>query len=154
LGLTIFITLLTPRTYTSTTRLEVTRQSPIQLQLQENVLHVDENDRNVNGASSFLSTQVAVLQSRDLAERVIRRHRLAENEAFLLPRAGRWGLLTVSGRILSLLRPRGWEGSPPTGNEDSDSGGATEAEPRLLDRYMRYVTVRDVRNTDLVEVSF
>ena len=154
LGLTVFVTLLTPRTYTATTRLQVTRQSPIQLQLEENVLRVDENDRNVNGTSSFLGTQVAVLQSRDLAERVIRRHRLAENEAFLQPRAGRSGLLTVSGRILSLLRPRGWGGSPATGNEDADSGGATEAEPRLLDRYIGYVAVRDVRNTDLVEVSF
>jgi succinoglycan biosynthesis transport protein ExoP len=154
LGLTVFITLLTPRTYTATTRLQVTRQSPIQLQLEQNVLRVDENDRNVNGTSSFLSTQVAVLQSRDLAERVIRHHRLAENEAFLQPRAGRAGLLTVSGRILSLLRPRGLGGAPATGNEDADTGGATEAEPRLLDRYIGYVAVRDVRNTDLVEVSF
>src|SRR5947208_6378175 len=77
-GLTILITLLTPRLYTASTRLQLARQSPIQLRLQENVLRLDDTD-NVNGTSSFLATQVEALQSRDLAERVIRRQRLAEN---------------------------------------------------------------------------
>src|SRR6184192_3460740 len=75
--LALLVTLVTTRLYTASTRLQLARQSPIQLQLQENVLHLDESDRSVNGTSSFLATQVATLKSRDLAERVIRTERLA-----------------------------------------------------------------------------
>ncbi len=85
LGLTVLVTLLTPRLYTAATRLQLQREGPIQLQLEDNVVNLDGTDRNVNGASSFLSTQVAALKSRDLAERVIRTHDLAGNETFLHP---------------------------------------------------------------------
>jgi len=45
----------------------------------------------VNGSSSFLATQVAMLKSRDLAERVIRTRRLAENGGLSASRPGaRW----------------------------------------------------------------
>ena len=153
LGLALLVTLVTTRLYTASTRLQLARQSPIQLQLQENVLHLDESDRSVNGTSSFLATQVATLKSRDLAERVIRSERLATDEAFLHPGAERKGLLSLSGNLVNLLRPRGWDGAPAA------SGGAEhampgEVEPVLLDRYMRYLSVQDVRGTDLVEVSF
>ena len=66
-------TVLTPRLYTAATQLQVARQSPIQLRLDRQRPRVDDSDRNVNGTSSFLATQVAMLESRDLAERVIRR---------------------------------------------------------------------------------
>src|SRR5437773_2289280 len=143
LGLALLVTLVTTRLYTASTRLQLARQSPIQLQLQENVLHLDES---VNGTSSFLATQVATLKSRDLAERVIRSERLATDEAFLHPGAERKGLLSLSGNLVNLLRPRGWDGAPAA------SGGAEhampgEVEPVLLDRYMRYLSVQDVRRT-------
>jgi capsular exopolysaccharide synthesis family protein len=150
-GLAVLVTLLTPRLYVASTRLQMARQSPIQLRLEENVLRVDENDRNVNGSSSFLATQVAVLRSRDLAERVIRSQRLADNEAFLHPGPERQGLLEVGGSLVSLLRPRGWEAGTPT---DAEGPVATRVDPILLDRYMRWLSVQDVRGTDLVEVSF
>src|SRR5262245_24022225 len=57
-GLTCLATLLSSRVYTASTQLQVTRESPIQLQLQENVLRGDDSDRTVNGSSSFLATQV------------------------------------------------------------------------------------------------
>ena len=60
-GLTCVFTLLAGRVYTATTRLQVTSQSPIQLQLDQNVLRDDDKDRTVNGTSSFLATQVEVL---------------------------------------------------------------------------------------------
>src|SRR5207249_2310873 len=84
-GLTVFATLLTPRLYSASTRLELARQSPIQLRLEGNVLRLDDGDPSANGAATFLSTQVAALQSRDLAERVIRSRGLADSEAFLDP---------------------------------------------------------------------
>src|SRR5215470_14073500 len=104
-GLTCVHTLLAGRLYTATTRLQVTSQSPIQL--DQNVLRGDDSDRTVNGTSSFLSTQVEVLKSRDLAERVIRQHELARNESFLHPSADRRGLGDLGAGLLALVRPRG-----------------------------------------------
>jgi succinoglycan biosynthesis transport protein ExoP len=154
LGVTVLVTLLTPRLYTAATRLQLQREGPIQLQLDANVVNLDGTDRNVNGASSFLSTQVAALKSRDLAERVIRTHDLATNEAFLHPTEARSGLLSVGGKLLSFLRPRGFRGGGVVdANGDDDASGA-EVPTELLDRYMRYLDVRDVRGTDLVEVRF
>src|SRR5262245_16992715 len=73
-GLSMFalvtvVTVLMPRWYTATMRIQVVHESPVQLRLQSNVLQVDESDRTVNGTSSFLQTQITALQSRDLAER-------------------------------------------------------------------------------------
>src|SRR6185369_1813251 len=68
IGATLLLTLLSARVYTAATRILVSRESSIQLQLEEDILNLDHPDRNVNGASSFLATQVAVLKSRDLAE--------------------------------------------------------------------------------------
>jgi polysaccharide biosynthesis transport protein len=152
-GLTSLYTLLTPRLYTAATRVQVTRESPIQLQLDENVLRGDDSDRLVNGNSSFLATQVQALKSRDLAERVIRQHELATSDAFLNPRAGRQGLGGVGGGLLSLLRPRGMSdpAAPALGEDTSSTDDVPSA---LLERYTRWLTVGDVRGTDLIEVSF
>jgi len=151
-GAMVLLTVLSPRLYTAATQLKVARQSPIQLRLEGNVLDLEQSERNVNGSSSFLATQVAMLESRDLAERVIRTRHLAENEAFLHPGPERSGLLAVGGQLLTMLRPRG-VGSTPAGHDDSGSGAADVA-PELLNRYMRWLTVRDIRGTDLVEVRF
>ena len=151
-GLTVVVTLLTPRLYTAATRLQVARQSPIQLRLEGNVLDLEGSERTATGASSFLATQVATLKSRDLAERVIRSSRLGENEAFLHPSPERRGLLAIGGQLLTFVRPRGLESGPPTRANEPASGG--EVDPSLLDRYVRYLEVRDVRGTDLIEVRF
>jgi polysaccharide biosynthesis transport protein len=152
-GLTCVFTLLAGRVYTATTRLQVTSQSPIQLQLDQNVLRSDDSDRTVNGTSSFLSTQVEVLKSRDLAERVIRQHELGQNDAFLHPSTERRGLGDLGSGLLALVRPRGLaETGPASGSEDRSS--TEDVSPRLLERYERYLRVSDVRGTNLVEVSF
>jgi polysaccharide biosynthesis transport protein len=153
LGLTCVFTLLTRRVYTATTRLQVTSQSPIQLQLDQNVLRGDDSDRTVNGTSSFLSTQVEVLKSRDLAERVIRQHELGQNESFLHPSTERRGLGDLGSGLLALVRPRGLsENGPSSMGEDRSS--TEDVPPRLLERYERYLKVEDVHGTDLIEVSF
>ena len=152
LGVTIVVTLLTPRLYTATTRLQVARESPIRLRLKENVLNLDDSDRNVNGTSSFLATQVAALQSRDLAERVIRTRHLDENDGFLRPGADRQSLLALGGTMLGMLRPRGFDATGPRTPAESASDG--QVDPVLLDRYMRWLSVQDVRGTDLIEIRF
>lgn len=153
LALAVLLTLITPRTYTATTRLQVAKQSPIQLKLEENVLSVGEDERNVAGSSSFLATQVAILKSRDLAERVIRTHRLDQSDAFRNPGSGRGGLLEVSGRLLNLLRPRGWEG-PTQLAQSGDGPGALEVDVGLINGYLGYLGASEVRGTDLVDITF
>jgi len=152
-GLTVFATLLTPRLYTASTRLELARQSPIQLRLEGNVLRLGDGDLSANGAATFLSTQVAALQSRDLAERVIRSRGLADSEAFLDPGPRRRGRLSLTGTTLRLLRPRGLETAPAGPSEDG-SAGRGAVDPALIDRYMRYLSVQEIRGTDLVAVRF
>ena len=151
--MTVFATLLTPRLYTASTRLELARQSPIQLRLEGNVLRLGDGDLSANGAATFLSTQVAALQSRDLAERVIRSRGLADSEAFLDPGPRRRGRLSLSGTTLRLLRPRGLETAPAGPSEDG-SAGRGAVDPALIDRYMRYLSVQEIRGTDLVAVRF
>ncbi len=151
-GAALLVTMLSPRLYTAATQLQVSRQSPIQLRLDGNVLDLEQTERNVNGASSFLATQVAMLESRDLAERVIRTRRLGENEAFLHPGPERAGLLAVGGQLLAMLRPRGVDGTPRL--HDDGGAGESDVNAELIDRYMRWLAVRDVRGTDLVEVRF
>lgn len=152
-ALACIFTLLVGRVYTATTELQVTRQSPIQLQLDDNVLRGDDDtDHTINANTTFLATQVETLKSRDLAERVIRQHELGQNESFLHPSAGRQGLGDVGSGLLGLLRPRGLEQSATTRGEDTSS---TEDVPaKLLERYARYLRVNDVRGTDLIELSF
>src|SRR5213078_1198884 len=109
---TAVLTLLTPRLYTASTRLEVARQSPIQLRLDGNVLRLADGDRDTNAALTFVSAQVAALQSRDLAGRFIREIGLATNEAFLHPRPRLRGLLALGEALPRLVRPRGLESAP------------------------------------------
>ena len=152
-GLTILVTLLTPRLYTASTRLQVARQSPIQLRLDGNVLRLADGDRDANAALTFVSAQVAALQSRDLAERVIREHGLATNEAFLHPRPRLRGLLALGEALPRLVRPRGLE-SAPAGYSERETASPASAGPVLIDRYIRYLKVEEIRGTDIVEVRF
>src|SRR6266516_6359388 len=152
-GLTILVTLLTPRLYTASTRLQVARQSPIQLRLDGNVLRLADGDRDTNAALTFVSAQVAALQSRDLAERVIREHGLATNEAFLHPRPRLRGLLALGEALPRPVRPRGLE-SAPAGYSERETASPASAGPVLIDRYMRYLKVEEIRGTDIVEVRF
>ena len=96
---------------------------------------------------------MAALQSRDLAERVIRSRGLADSEAFVDPGSHRRGLLSLSGTMLRLLRPRGLETAPTGPSEDGSAGGGS-VDPALIDRYMRYLSVQEIRGTDLVAVRF
>jgi polysaccharide biosynthesis transport protein len=150
LGLAILVTLLTPYRYTATARLEVAYRSPIQLRLQDSVVRVEDGNPDRDEALTFLATQLAVLRSRDLAERVIRTRRLTEEG--ILARAGA-PLTGVGTELADFLRPRGWEDVPSTAVTDAPPGG-TSVPPDLIDRYEKTLAVRDVRGTDLVDVSF
>src|SRR6185369_10633687 len=84
LALTGLITVLTPRRYTASTRLQAARQSPIQLPLADNVRRSEDTDAQAQ--ITFVATQVATLQSRDLGARVLGAYRLATADL----RSARW----------------------------------------------------------------
>jgi len=153
IAITILFTLLTTREYTASMRIQVARDLPIKLQLKDNVLNLDETDRILNGASSFQSTQVQALRSRDLAERVLRHFHLAENPAFVGPGTDSMTLPALAARLPDSFRPRGFE---DVGNASApDNGvGPVAIDALLLDRYMGYLDVQDVRGTDLIEIRF
>src|SRR5262245_20260509 len=151
LALVVVVTVLMPRWYTATMRIQVVHESPVQLRLQSNVLQVDESDRTVNGTSSFLQTQITALQSRDLAERVIRNFGLLQHPAF--EGDGR-GMLSLGSRVLSVLRPRGWSDASEA-EEGTSAEGGDPIDPDVLKTYVEdWLDVRDVRGTDVLEVSF
>jgi capsular exopolysaccharide synthesis family protein len=146
LGAAVLFTLLSPRAYTSATRLQISRQSPIQLRLENSVRRLDDGETDANVAANFVSTQVAALKSRDLAERVIRRYDLLHNPSFLHPGTGSHALPAPHGT----LRPRGWQDAP-----DAVAVASTDpVDAKTVDRYERQLGVTDVRGTDLIEVSF
>ena len=154
LAVTALITLATPRRYTASTRLQVARQSPIQLPLADNVRRSEDTDAAAQLA--FVATQVAALLSRDLGERVLGRYGVATTEAFVDP-AGHRGPFAPTTPVLGGVQPRGWApsgdaGAPP--GPAADGARARRVDPELLDRYMKYLTVGEVRGTDLIEVSF
>src|SRR2546428_11287362 len=138
-GLTILVTLLTPRLYTASTRLQVARQSPIQLRLDGNVIRVPDGERDGNGVMTFVSAQAAALKSRDLAERVIREHGRATTEAFADPRPRPPGLRPLADALPRLVRPRGSE-SAPAGSPVPPGPSRTSAPPRLHCRYIRHLS--------------
>ena len=146
----LIITILTPRAYTATARIQVARSSPIKLQLKDTVLNVDETERILNGASSFLATQVQALKSRDVAERTIRTYHLAEDPAFAGPGEGGAALAAVAVPLPSFLQPRGL--NQPLAADVPPADGPVD--PALLDQYMGYLAVEDMRGTDLIDVRF
>jgi uncharacterized protein involved in exopolysaccharide biosynthesis len=140
LSVVILFLLLTPRCYTSSAKLLISKQSAIQLRLQDNVLRVGDGDSG-NVRDNFNATQVASLQSRDLAARVIRENNLATDARFLSP-------TTFTGWVLSYV---------PSFGKASASGSAaapSKVDPRLIDKYIGLLTVVNVRGTDLIEVDF
>ncbi len=150
-GLAAAVTFFLPRKYAASTTLQISRQSPIQLRLEDNVLKLDDSDRVVNGASAFLATQVQVLQSRDLAERVIRTHHLADNPVFRHPRPDAPAALAFDEADPGAFRPRGWDAAPV---REERWRTAPPADPKLLDQYLEWLDVKDVRGTDLVQITF
>jgi capsular exopolysaccharide synthesis family protein len=150
-GAALLISLLVPKTYSAAAQIQVGRTSQIKLQLKGNVLDLDETERILNGTSSFLTTQVEALRSRDVAERAIRTFHLAENASFLESNQSGAALAAVPIPLPSFLHPRGLDRAEPV-NAPYQPASNGPVDPKLIDRYMSYLTVGDVRGTDLIEV--
>lgn len=123
----LFVTLTTTKLYRATTSLEIAREA---------TRVVDDGDVAPSGQATnqeFYQTQYGLLRSRALAELVVRKLRLAENETFLY----------------------GYSGDAPTepvaGNR-ADRRAALEQ--RATDILIANLTVAPVRSSSLVSVSF
>ena len=140
LGLVVLAVALTPRCYTAASRLLVARQSPIQLRLEDNVMRLSEAD--ASGRDLFTATQVATLQSRDLAARVIRELNLTDNGAFNRATSLFGWLLTPVYSLLAHFK------STPAPDPDANA-----VAPGAIDRYANLMTVLNVRGTDLIQIE-
>ncbi len=119
---------ITPRVYRATTVLQIERRSSTNLALGQPIQYEDWVD-----AQSFYPTQYRLLQSRGLAERVVKNLRLADDPAFNPARAS---LLPSS--------------SPPRATADADAS----ALGGLAGRVLGGIEVNPIRNTRLVEISY
>ena len=133
-GLVALVVVASPRLFTSASQVLVARQSPIQLRLEGNVLRLGDGEAGPPSVN-FNGTQVAALQSDDLAGRVIREHRLGQNPSFLRP-------VSFQGRLLNTLRR--WHLFPAATLTDLD----------LINIYMSYLSVQQLHGTELIEVDF
>lgn len=79
IALSLVLSLLMQREYTAEVRLEISRESARVVDVEE----VNEDQRNSATSKEFYQTQYELLQSRSLAEAVVRDLRLSENFAFL-----------------------------------------------------------------------
>src|SRR3546814_9461406 len=73
----LLVTFMTTPQYTSTARIEILPDAPVATSV------AGEPDRAVSDEVSFYNTQYSLLQSRSLAERVIRAGNLMSNESFV-----------------------------------------------------------------------
>jgi len=119
---------ITPRVYRATTVVQIERRSSTNLALGQAVQLDDWVD-----AQSFYPTQYRLLQSRGLAERVVKNLRLMDDPTF---NPGRASLLPSSSAV--------------TATADTDATALGGMAGRLLGG----IEVNPIRNTRLVEVSF
>lgn len=143
-------TLMAPKIFVASTKLEISKEAPIQLRLKDDVLNLDES---AGKGPRFFSTQIAILRSRDLAERVIRKQKLDESETFLRPTKDRGSVVEIGSELLGEVRPRGLPAKQIV-LADGGRSAAAEIDPGLIDRYLSYLGVAEVKGTDLVEVTF
>ncbi len=143
-------TLMAPKIFVASTKLEISKEAPIQLRLKDDVLNLDES---AGKGPRFFSTQIAILRSRDLAEHVIRKQKLDESETFLRPTKDRGSVVEIGTELLGEVRPRGLPAKQIV-LADGGRSASAEIDPGLIDRYLSYLAVAEVKGTDLVEVTF
>jgi succinoglycan biosynthesis transport protein ExoP len=137
---TAFITFTTERTYTSETTLQIEKQAPRVVKIEEvvqpDVFGLEKYD--------YYQTQFRVLESRSLAASVIRDMGLDGNERFLS--GGKPGLFR---RVLGALR--GLFASAPVVDPSALELGV---DPRIVDLYLELLEIQPVKNSRLVRIRF
>lgn len=155
LGLGGFITSKTTPLYTASVTLKLDPQPPT-------YTNVGDNNSNKAGGPDDYPTQVALLKSRALAAQVIKSLRLESNPSFRsspspIARLRSWGIGLMQSfftRISELLPDL--SGTVPI--QEKEPSPAREFElgvhPGLIGRYLSFLNVKPMFNTQLVQVVF
>lgn len=136
--------------YTATAQIEIERRSP-KIAPVEGVDHRDD-DFSYDAKYDYYQTRFRILQSRSVVARVIRALGLDNDERFLSKSGEGFVDIVVesfSGLLSRLL---------PADRQDEAEGEASISElgvdPRLIDSYLRMLSVTPVRNSRLVQIAF
>ncbi|HUI26156.1 MAG TPA: polysaccharide biosynthesis tyrosine autokinase [Candidatus Kryptonia bacterium] len=137
---TAFITFTTERTYTAETTLQIEKQAPHVVKIEEvvqpDVFGLEKYD--------YYQTQFRILESRTLAASVIRDLGLENDPRFLS--GGQPGFLR---RAVAAMR--GLFSSGPAVDPDATEIGV---DPRLIDLYLDLLEVEPVKNSRLVRIRY
>ncbi|WP_130410818.1 GumC family protein [Fluviicoccus keumensis] len=120
----------------STTLLIEQKQSKV-------VASIDDWSSGDMTSKEYLQTQFEVLKSRDLAERVVRELRIAEQPEYAV--AGEPG----EGTALF-----DWRSFLPQGHQKSIAPSEEDKFNLLVSRFIKHLSIEPVRNTQLVRISF
>jgi exopolysaccharide transport family protein len=137
---TAFITFTTERTYTAEATLQIEKQAPHVVKIEE----VTQPDVFGPEKYDYYQTQFRILESRTLAARVLRDLALENDPRFLS--GSQPGLLQ---RAMAAVR--GWFSPAPASDPESQELGV---DPRLIDLYLELFEVEPVKNSRLVRVRF
>lgn len=144
---TLYVLTRTPL-YTASVTVQIDRDGP-------NILTFDDvvpGQKSYAGPyDEYSQTQFSILRSRVLAARVIRKLGLASAPG--IAEDGRGGAVTalVAGAREAL---GGWLGADAPAADAGAEASTLGVDARVIDRYLRALEVRPVRNTRLVKVAF
>lgn len=134
-----------PAIYSSTATL-LLENTPSKVVSIEGVYGVDSS------RDEYFQTQYEIIQSRKIAEVVIAELRLTEREEFVPQESGSFGLSMVKGWVRNQLKRLLGEGSDtPLLTEEEK---AYRLQQQVIDEYYRRLTLKPVRNTQLVSIQF
>ena len=152
-----------PPLYTATAKLLVERQAPQILPIQGILPEIHTGDKY-----DYYKTQYEILRSRSLAAQVIQQQQLTEHPLFTDP-VYQTGLLTGlwskakawadSDHVEDVPVPQAPAADPFGMTDAGDFRRDPTAPPfgiasRFIDTYMKFLTIRPVRNTQLVQIAF
>jgi polysaccharide biosynthesis transport protein len=147
-GLVMFLTFRTTPLYKASTTLRIEPQSASVIGFGEALV----------GADNYFETQIALLKSRALAARVIKDLGLERNPNFTVPpqppaQLSHWLLGNIESflaPVFEFLRAAPEQKQVPPSTGGSESG----VRPGSISRYLHFLSVEPLPNTQLVKVSF
>jgi succinoglycan biosynthesis transport protein ExoP len=144
LAVTGLIVFLMPPTYTAVSTVLIEPQAPQVLNMGE----LETQESGGDAEEDYYGTQYKILQSRSLAARVIRELNL-QNEPFL--RTSKTAA-RERGFLAQAARPEDPK-APAAPNQNRDDG-TLGVSPRIIDTYLKHLTIRPEPGTRLVTVAF
>ncbi len=141
--------------YTFTVTPQFKAKGVVRVSVQsENLTKFDNLETSALKTMEFQQTQVKLLQSEQLAMRVIGRMDLSNNKAFnrnAKAQAGEAQATSLFDTLKSFIRPEQDKGTLDLLTEDAQNQIILD---QSLERFQKLYTVSPVRNSELIEISF